>query len=308
MPDFEPIHWVSFMAISSLVMLAYLLSGWKTDRLTSRLNRLAGKEEASENAQSMGDMARSVLPKIGVAFIPSNEEQRTQLQTRLIHAGYYSRQAMVIFLAVKMLLTIGPAVVGLVAGLVGVLPVLNGLIFGAILGISGMIGPSFWLDRRKAGRQMEFRRALPDAMDVLVICLEGGLSLNGAIRRVANELRSAHPGLAMELLIVQSEIQLGRTTGEALRQFADRCELEEIRSLGSVINQSERFGASMVKALRVHGETLRGKRLQFAEEMAQKAAIKILLPTLFFIFPAIFVVILGPAAIQLMETFTRMSN
>jgi tight adherence protein C len=253
----------------------------------------------------MSQLAMSVLPKMGVAIIPSSEEQRSELQTRLIHAGYYGRQALVIFLGLKMLLTIGPAVIGLMAGMVGIIPISYGVIFGAILGITGMIGPSFWLDRRKSERQMAFRRALPDAMDVLVICLEGGLSLTGAIRRVASELRTAHAGLAMELQIVQREMQLGRTAGEALRQFAERCDLEEIRSLASVINQSERFGASLVKALRVHAETLRGKRLQMAETMAQKAAIKILFPTLIFIFPGIFLVILGPAVVQLIEMFSR---
>jgi tight adherence protein C len=305
MVELESIHWVTFLAISSLVMLTYLLMEGRATRLSARLRKLSGKEEAPANSKSMSQLAMSVLPKMGVAIIPSSEEQRSELQTRLIHAGYYGRQALVIFLGLKMLLTIGPAVIGLMAGMVGIIPISYGVIFGAILGITGMIGPSFWLDRRKSERQMAFRRALPDAMDVLVICLEGGLSLTGAIRRVASELRTAHAGLAMELQIVQREMQLGRTAGEALRQFAERCDLEEIRSLASVINQSERFGASLVKALRVHAETLRGKRLQMAETMAQKAAIKILFPTLIFIFPGIFLVILGPAVVQLIEMFSR---
>ena len=208
----------------------------------------------------------------------------------------------------KILLTIGPALIGLVAGLVGIIPVSYGLIFGTMLGTSGMIGPSFWLDNRKAARQTGFRRALPDAMDVLVICLEGGLSLPAAVRRVSAELRTAHPGLAWELQIVQREMQLGRTTGEAMRQFAERCDLEEIRSLASVINQSERFGASLVKTLRVHAESLREKRLHHAEEMAQKAAIKILVPTILCIFPGIFLVVLGPAVMQLRESFLRLKQ
>jgi tight adherence protein C len=307
--EFEAVHWLTFLAISSFVLLAYLLMQGQKDRLDARLERLSHKEETAaapvKSSQSMGDMAMSVLPTMGAALMPSNEEQRTQLQTRLIHAGLYSRTALVVYLGVKLMLTVGPAMLGILAGLVGIIPIFHGLVFGMILGIAGLIGPSFWLDRRKSQRQMAFRRALPDAMDVLVICLEGGLSLPGAIRRVANELRTAHPGLAMELIIVQREVQMGRTTGESLRQFAERCDLEEIRSLASVINQSERFGASLVKALRVHAETLRGKRLQFAEEMAQKAAIKILFPTLLCIFPGIFLIILGPAAIQLAETFSR---
>jgi tight adherence protein C len=238
---------------------------------------------------------------MGVPLIPSNEEERTKLRTRLIQAGLYSNQAMVVFLGVKMLLMVTPAMLGLAAGLSGLIPISHGLIFGAFCGIFGMIAPSFWLDRKKAERQGIFRRSIPDALDLMVICLEGGLSLPGALRRVAGELRTAHPLLATELLIVQREIQLGRSAGEALDQLGERSDLEEIRGLASVIIQAERYGASVVKALRVHADTLRSKRLMYAEEMAQKAGTKILIPTLLFIFPAIFVVVLGPAAIQLME-------
>src|SRR5262249_34160583 len=163
------------------------------------------------------------------------------------------------------------------------------VIFGAFFGIFGLIAPSFWLDRRKASRQTAFRRALPDAMDVLVICLEGGLSLPGAIRRVASELQTAHPELAKEMNIVQREIQLGRTPGEALRRLADRSDLEEIRALASVIAQAERYGASLVRVLRIHADSLRIKRVQYAEELAQKASVKILFPTLLFILPCVFV-------------------
>jgi tight adherence protein C len=176
---------------------------------------------------------------------------------------------------------------------------------GGCLGILGMIGPSFWLDSRKGERQSNFRRALPDALDILIICLEGGLSLQASIRRIATELRTAHPLLAAELAIVEREIQLGRSAGEALHQMGLRTDLEEVRTLASVITQAERFGASLVKSLRVHAETLRLKRRQHAEEMAQKAAIKIMFPTLLFIFPAIFIVILGPAAFQIVEMMAR---
>jgi tight adherence protein C len=140
-------------------------------------------------------------------------------------------------------------------------------------------------------------------MDVLVICLEGGSSLPLAIRRVSTELRTAHPLLAAELGIMQKEVQLGRTVGEALRHFADRSDLEEIRNLASIVTQVERFGASLVKALRVHADVLRQKRLQQAEEMAQKAAIKMLFPTILFIMPAMFIVVLGPTSLVVLETF-----
>jgi tight adherence protein C len=122
---------------------------------------------------------------------------------------------------------------------------------------------------------------------------------------VGAELRTAHPVLALELNIVQREIQMGSSPGEALQKMGVRTDLEEIRSLASVVTQAERFGASLVKSLRVHAETLRLKRQQHAEELAQKASVKILFPTLLLIFPAIFVVILGPAAFQIMEQMTQ---
>jgi len=183
----------------------------------------------------------------------------------------------------------------------------QGLIIGLCLGIGGLIGPSFWLDRMKRKRQSNFRRALPDALDVLIICLEGGLSLSAGLRRVSTELRTAHPELASELAIVQREVQLGLTSGEALRKMGERSDLEEVRSLASVILQSERLGASLVKSLRVHSESLRHKRYQRAEEKAAVAATKVLFPTLFFILPAVFVVILGPAAFRFIEMLGKMN-
>jgi tight adherence protein C len=302
------IPWVVFLMTSSLVLLVYLLLSGRKNRLEARLRELAGKGEAQEGLDTMAQFARSALPRLGAPLLPKDEGERTRLQTRLVHAGLYSRQAMVLFLGVKMLLIVSPLVVGLAAGVSGAVPFTQGLIFGALAGLFGMIAPSFWLDRRKADRQRSFRRALPDALDVMVICLEGGLSPAGALQRVAGELRVAHPGLAAELNIVQREIQFGRSLGEALRQFAGRCDLEEVRGMASVITQAERFGASLVKALRVQAETLRVKRLQYAEEMAQKAAVKILFPTLFFILPGLFIVVLGPAAIQIWEMFTNMQR
>jgi tight adherence protein C len=300
------------LAAGSLVLLVFLVMGGRKDRLASRLDDLAGKGDADPGRGGVAELARSALPKMGAPLLPKEGEERTKLQARLMHAGLYSRQAMVVFLGVKMVLMVFPVLVGLAAGLpvlpggVGLVPILYGLIGGMCVGIVGMIGPSFWLDRRKKRRQTLFRRALPDALDVLVICLEGGISLTAAIRRVAGELRTAHPLLASELNIVQREVQLGLSSGQALREFADRCDLEEIRSLASVIIQTERFGASLVKALRVHAETLRVKRLQRAEELAQMAGTKILIPTVLFILPGLFVVILAPAVIQIAGIFGNM--
>jgi tight adherence protein C len=292
----------------SLLILVFLLAGNRKNRLETRLEELSAPDNPEPQPDAVAQFARKALPRMGAALVPKDEESRTRLQTRLMHAGMYSRQAMVVFLGVKMLLIVAPALLGAGAALLGLVPAIAALLAGCCLGLLGMVGPGFWLDRRKAARQSGFRRALPDALDVLVICLEGGLSLPGAVRRVAAELRTAHPILAAELNIVQREVQLGLSTGEALRQFGERSDLEEVRGLASVITQAERFGASLVKALRVHAETLRGKRLQYAEEMAQKAATKVLFPTVLLILPCVFIVVLAPAVIQLVQMFDNMQK
>jgi tight adherence protein C len=298
---------VTFALVSSLVLLMFLTLGGRKGRLDLRLEALANKD-APASLEPVRKVALDTLPRMGRALMPTDESERTKLQTRLVHAGYYGRQALPIFFGIKLVLMVGPAVVGILLGTAGLVPSMNAFLIGACCGIAGMIGPSFWLDHRKTARQRSFRRALPDALDVIVICLEGGLSLPGAIRRVSNELRTAHPLLALELAIVQREMHMGRSAGEALQHFAHRADLEELRILASVIIQSERFGASLVKALRTHADTLRSKRLQYAEEMAQRAAVKILLPTILCIFPGLFLVILGPAAVKVLGTLAALRN
>ncbi len=294
---------VAFLMVSSMTLLVATLVGGRRTRLDARLQDLPGAGGPGPDRDAMEQLARSALPKIGAQIVPDDEEERKLLQARLVHAGLYGRQAMVLYLGVKILLMTAPALVGLAAGLAGLVPVAHGVLVGSISGAVGMIGPSFWLDKKKAARQVAIRRALPDALDVVVICLEGGLSLPGTLRYVAEDLRTAHPLLAAELNIVQREVQLGLTAGESLRKLADRTDMEEIRSLASVIIQADRLGASLVKSLRVHADTLRLKRRQRAEEMAQKAGTKLLFPTIIFIFPSLFVVVLAPGLIQLTSTF-----
>jgi tight adherence protein C len=309
MPENFSILIAVFLAASSLVLFVSMLVGERRSRLNSRMRELSGQQgTAVPESMTLSKLASTTLPKMGAPLVPADEEERTKLQTRLIHAGLYRRQAMVVFLGVKILLMVAPAFLGLAASLVGLTTMRMGLVLGGSLGIVGMIGPSFWLDQTKLRRQSMFRRALPDALDVLVICLEGGLSLSAGLKRISTELRTAHPGLAAELGIVQREVQLGRTSGEAIRKMGERCDLEEVRSLASVILQSERLGASLVKSLRIHSETLRLKRFQQAEEQAAVAATKILFPTVLFILPAVFVVVLGPAAFQLLEVFGKMPH
>lgn len=317
---------IVFLMASSGVLLIYTLVGAQRTRLDVRLEELeeqsslgsTGYPVSASASGSTGNPARRparanpftemTLPRLGTALMPSDEGERTVLRSRLIHAGLYGPQTLANFLGAKLLLIVVPVLAGLALALSGLIPTEYAVLGGGCFGIAGMIGPGFWLDRRKSKRQTSLRRALPDALDLMVICLEGGLSLPASLRRVGAELRTAHVLLALELNIVQREIQLGSSPGESLQKLGVRTDLEEIRSMASVITQAERFGASLVKSLRVHAETLRTKRQQHAEEMAAKAAVKVLFPTLLFIFPAIFVVILGPAAFQIMEHLNEMVN
>ncbi len=266
----------TFLAVTSGVLLLALLAGSRHRRLEERIEGLARGEHAAPppNPTIVRQFTRSALPRLGAPLVPKSEKDRTHLANRLVHAGLYSRQALAIFLGVKMLLALAAVLLGVLAGLSQVVSMTTGLCFGLIGGGLGMIGPSFWLDYRKKHRQTELRRALPDALDVIIICLEGGMSLPAALDRLVRESRLAHPLLGVELAIVQREIQLGCSTGEALQLFG----------------------------VKVHAESLRIKHMQRAEELAQKAVIKVLFPTtILFIFPALFLVILGPAAIQVKD-------
>jgi tight adherence protein C len=291
------------MAVS-LAMLGGLFFTGRGKKLEARIDSLSGKDKGGEESpKTVRQMARQALPRMGKIIVPEDEAERTKLRARLVHAGLYHRQAMYIFLGTKLFLLTVATLIGVGLTTTGVMPVGKALPLSLVLFMGGMIGPSFWLDSRKKARQTILRKGLPDALDVLIICQEGGLSLQAGLKRVADEMKTAHAELANELKIVDREIQLGRSPGEALHHFGQRTDLEEAISLASVVGQSERFGASLVKSLRTHSETLRIKRRQKAEEKAQKASTKILIPTLLFIFPAVFVILLAPAVYQVMSIF-----
>ena len=293
---------IAVVLTASLGSIAALCFSGKGQKLDSRIDTLVGREAAAEKNESVVKIARSALPKIGKIIVPEDEAERTKLRARLVHAGLYHRQSMYVFLGVKLAMLSVATVVGAGLTLLNIFPISRTLPISAGLFLVGMIGPSFWLDGRKKARQKLLRRGLADALDVLVICVEGGLSLQAGIKRVADEMCYAHPVLGSELRIIDREIQLGRSPGDALQHFAQRTDLDEVVALASVIGQSERFGASLVKSLRSHGESLRIKRKQAAEEDAQKASTKILMPTLLLIFPAIFVILLAPAVYMVSKT------
>jgi len=289
-----------FVAVTCAVVLGFLLPGRRNQQAESRIRELAGDTSAAPK-NVFGKLIMRALPNLGKRLLPKENEERQHLLDSLCHAGLYDPRVLPVFLLVKALALWVPLGLTMIVFALGILAPGKVVLWGSIATFVGYAGPRMWLDQRKKKRQRNFRKSLPDAMDVIVICIEGGLSLPGAIRRVVKELWNVHPMLADELAIVEQEVLLGRTTGEALAQCARRTDLEEMRSLASLVTQADQFGTSMVKALVIYSDALRLKRQQHAEEVAQKASTKIMFPTLLFIFPAVFVVILGPAAIQVMR-------
>ena len=276
-------------------------------RAISRLRQLADEASAPPARRpTHGNWGKGLLLSLG-AFVLSNKKNRVDgLREQLLRAGYLRSSAPAIFIGVKLSIMIGLAI------LFTLLPLGLGLLswrhvpLAALSGcVAGMLGSSWWLSAQVKARQRLILRALPDALDMLVLCLESGLSFNAGIQNVADELQAVHPTLSLEMNIIQREIQLGLSAGTAFKKFGERCGLPDVRDLACVILQSEHFGASITKALRIYADTSRTERHMKAEEVAQKAAVKILFPTMLFIFPAIFIVLLGPAAFQIAKLFSR---
>lgn len=303
----DDLLWIWIAAIGSFAGMVVLLLSTRRTAVDRRVGDLAGGTAAQQSPHlfSVAGLAADNSLERHTARRLQRQERSRDFRERMVQAGMYSARAARAFLLLRLLLLAGPAGLGLSAANLGYISRLWGVLLGLLVGLVGTLAPSFYLDHLKRSRQIKIRRALPDALDVMVVCLQGGLSLPATLARVARELAMAHPMLAVELNIVERHMQMGRSTGEAVREFANRFDLEELRSMASVLNQAERMGSSVAAALEVFAETLRLRRHQRAEELAQQASIKMLFPTLVFIFPAIFVVILGPAAIQVYEQLLK---
>lgn len=249
---------------------------------------------------------RAALPRLGALILPHGPERLARLRGQLVMAGLYQANAAQVYLGTKLAVTAALVLTAALAPYVCGFVSLEWALLASIgASATGVIGSSLWLDWRVRRRQNEVRRGLPDFLDVLVLCLEGGLSLTAAMPRVIGEMLQVHPILGEELTITEQTANLGLSVGEAFKQLGERCGLTEVKDLASVVLQSERFGASLAKTLRTHADVYRVERQMHAEEMAQKAAVKILFPMLLFIFPAIFVVLLGPAAYQIAQMFAK---
>lgn len=230
-------------------------------------------------------------------------EENEELQHKLIQAGFESPSAPAIYFLGR----VSSAVLLPLLAVV-IIPRTQFMLFLMTLGLGvfmGMIFPMAMLDRLVRLRQDRIKKSVPDALDLLVVCVEAGTSLDAAILRVAKELRLAHPDLAHELAVVNRLTNAGMARDEALRGLWKRTGVLDIRALVSSLIQSEKWGTSIATVLRVAAETLRRKRRQDAERRAKMAPLKMTFPLLFFILPALFAVILGPAVVQIIQEFSK---
>jgi tight adherence protein C len=233
--------------------------------------------------------------------IPKTTAEVSVVQQRLIRAGYRNDSAVKLFYGAKAVVPLILCVVAFMTGAGNYSPF---FVYLTAIGL-GFLAPDFWLGNRISVRQARIRRGLPDVLDLLVICIEAGLSLDQSVGRTAEELSLAQPVVCDELGIVVLEQRAGLPRADAWRHFAERTNVDSVRNLVSVLVQSEKFGTSIAKTLRVHSDTLRTQRRQAVEEQAAKTTVKLVFPLVFFIFPSLFLVTLGPAAITVMESFDK---
>jgi tight adherence protein C len=236
--------------------------------------------------------------------LPKSQAEVSVTRQRLNRAGYRKEPAVKVFYGSKVLIPILLCGLVLVTGLANLSPL---LVYALALGL-GFLGPDFWLGRMIKKRQTRIRLGLPDVLDLLIICIEAGLSLDQATARTAEELRKAQPQLCDELSVVVLEQRAGRPRADSWRNMADRTGVDCVRNFVSMLVQSEQFGTSIARTLRIHSDILRTQRVQAVEEMAAKTTIKLLFPLVFFIFPSLFLVVLGPAVISMLQGFKDMNH
>lgn len=304
---------IGILVFLGIGLIVYSLFPRRGDQRDAVKRRLEGRRQLDESAEikrearltATKSLVKKAAPMLQKMVMPASDQEQSQLRVKLTQAGYRSPQAQTIFLASKTAVLALGAIAGVVLGLSLGYDLKGVLACVMFAGGAGFIAPGMWLSSVSKSRQEKIRHGLPDVLDLLVVSVESGLALDSAIKRVGEEMAMVHPELSEEFRIATMESQMGIPRGEALENMATRVGVDEVRSLVSVIAQAERFGTSVAKALRNQGTAMRTKRRQEAEERAQKTAVKLMIPLVLFIFPAMGVVLAGPAGIRLMEAFAK---
>ena len=270
-------------------------------------NRIAGRLIGGQSAGAASAQGpdHAWLAKFGQSFTKSQSEEETRLRALMMRAGYFSKNAPYIFFGVRALCLIAPQFLLFVS--LPFLPFSLGgmnLLYASIAAAAiGYMAPSMMLNRQIEQREQQYRDGFPDMMDLLVACVEAGLSLDGAIIRICEELQYRYPHLGRQLQMMSLELRAGRDRNTAWGSFADRLGLEEARSLATMLKQSEELGTSIGETLRVYAADMREKRMLRAEEKALALPAKLVLPLILFVFPTLLIVLMMPAVVRMIWVF-----
>ena len=291
---------LGFIFITLLVAAGAMALSPASGQIEQRLAEIGGAETVDESRYEK--MLIDSLKRIG-RVAPRSPSEMGKLQQRLVAAGFRSNEALIIFFGARVALALG--LFALLALPIVVRPNVIMALGGAAL---GYVLPAIILARLAKKRGHRIRLSLPDALDLLVVSVEAGLGLDQAIQRVGLELASAHPELSDELRLIGLELRAGKARSEALHNLGARTGVDDVVSLVAMLVQTDKFGTSVAQSLRVHSQTLRTKRRQRAEEAAAKTGVKMVFPLVFCIFPALWVVTLGPAVIKFIEVLMPLGN
>ena len=289
----------TFVCATLLVMSLFWYYTRPRSILSARLDQMALPAAPGGPGQVAALAGRLAAPLSRV--VPLSAAEADRLQRRLFRAGYSSPDAPLIFRALQLVATFVLPSLVLMACIFLKYSMAAALVWAALAACAGFYLPRYVLGRKIFGRQQRITWGLADALDLLVISVEAGLSLNAALVRVSEELRGVHPDIYDEFETVNLEIRVGRSREEALRNLAERTGVDDLRSFVALMIQADRYGSSIGRAVRVFADSLRTKRRQRAEQAAQKASLKLLFPLTFFLFPAIVLIILGPSILNLVD-------
>jgi tight adherence protein C len=304
----------TFVCISLGLMGVYWLLYKPQSAATERLKRLGARATSAASAPiSLDDNDNGPASELAERLasplnrlLPPSAAEAQKLQKQLMQAGFRSQTAPGVYRAIQLMTMAGfPAIVALACALLAK-PLSGAFLWIVSAFVVGFFLPRYALSRMIRSRQQLVRWGLADALDLMVISIEAGLGLNAAMMKVSSELKEVHPDICDEFELANLEIRVGRERDEALRNLAERTGVDDLRSLVAMLIQTDKFGTSIAKAIRAFSDSLRTKRRQRAEQAAQKAAVKLLFPLACFLFPTLFIAILGPAALQLMDTLAKM--
>jgi len=298
--------WAVFagFACGAWALLTYLAN--RNSRADERLEELRnplmrGKGGEDGQQSGVGNMMERAAPALSKALQPKSELEQSKLKVSLANAGFNSPHASEWYLAMNFASLIAGLVGGSGVGMAYWGMTQKGIFAAVIGGGLGFYIPTLVLYVLKKSRQDRIFLSLPDALDLLVVCVESGLGLDAGMRRVSEELIDTATDLCNELALCNFQLQIGRQRREVLHDLGVRSGVDDLRALAAILIQADRFGSSVAQALRVQSDTMRIKRSQLAEERAQKTAVKLIFPLVLFIFPGIFVVLVGPAAISMIN-------